>query len=114
MDISEYLIILDNLRNYKLDEKVQWRLLKIPFDVSNADMMNAFLSYVDELFVAGRDVISKPQCLRSELYDLEVFYQKINLYYSFSRAFKLDFDEDWVYSARERASSSINDILISI
>lgn len=114
MDISEYLIILDNLKNYKLDEKIQWRLLKIPFDVSNQDMMNAFLSYADELFVAGNDVISKPQCFRNELYDLEVFYQKINLYYSFSRAFKLDFDEEWVYSSRERASSSINDILISI
>ena len=43
MDISEYLVVLDNLRSYKLEERIQWKLLKIPFDVSNDKMMNAFL-----------------------------------------------------------------------
>ena len=35
MDIGEYLVVLDNLRHYKLEESIQWMLLKIPFDVSN-------------------------------------------------------------------------------
>ena len=89
MDINEYLIVLDNIRSYKLEEGTQWRLLKIPFDVSNDDMMNAFLNYVDELFIAKREIISKPQCLFNELYELELYYQKINLYYSFSKVFNL-------------------------
>ena len=114
MDISEYLIILDSIKVYKLDEAIQWKLLKIPFDVSNNDMMNAFLSYVDELFIAKRNVISRPEYLKKELYDLEIYYQKVNLYYSFSKAFNLEFNEEWVYESRIKVSDAISDILKSI
>ncbi len=114
MDISEYLVVLDNLRHYKLEEKIQWTLLKIPFDVSNDKMMNAFLSYVDELFIAKRETISKPQFMLDGLYELEIYYQKINLYYSFSKIFNLSFDEQWVYENRIKVSDDINDILKSI
>jgi len=114
MDISEYLVILDNLRSYKLEETTEWRLLKIPFDVSNDKMMSAFLNYVDELFIAKREIVSKPQCLLDDLYELENYYQKINLYYSFSKIFKLDFDEQWVYENRVKVSNNINNILKNI
>lgn len=114
MDIGEYLIVLDNIKSYKLDEKIQWKLLKIPFDVTNAVMMNTFLSYVDELFIAKRGIISKPECLLKELNELEIYYQKINLYYSFSKIFNLVFDEQWVYDERIQVSEEINKILINI
>ena len=51
MDISEYLIILENIKRYKLKESYQWELLKIPFDTSNDFLMDAFLSYVEEIFI---------------------------------------------------------------
>ncbi|GIM27340.1 helicase [Clostridium polyendosporum] len=114
MDINEYLIVLDTIKSYKLDEKVQWKLLKIPFDVSNPEIMNTFLSYIDEIFVAKKESITKPHCKFGNLYELEVYYQKINLYYSFSKAFKLDFDESWVYEERIQVSEEINDILRNI
>jgi ATP-dependent RNA helicase SUPV3L1/SUV3 len=114
MDISEYLVVLDNLRHYKLEEKIQWRLLKIPFDVSNEKMMSAFLSYVDELFISKREIISKPQYSIEGLYELELYYQKINLYYSFSKIFNLNFDEQWVYEHRVKVSENINNILKNI
>jgi len=114
MDITELLVVLDNLMSYKLDQIIQWRLLKIPFDVSNDKMMNAFLHYVDELFIAKKEFISKPQCLLDDLYELELYYQKINLYYSFSKVFKLSFDEQWVYENRIKISDDINSILKSI
>lgn len=114
MDIGEYIIILDSIKGYKLDEKTQWTLLKIPFDLSNPTMMDTFLSYVDELFIANRNVISKPTCLLKELYELETYYQKINLYYSFSKVFSLEFDEQWVYDERIRVSNDINSILLKI
>jgi len=114
MDINEYLIVLDNLRGLRLDQATQWRLLKIPFDVSNNDIMNAFLNYADELFIAKRESISKPQYLSSDLYELELYYQKINLYYSFSKVFNLYFDEEWVYENRVKVSDEINSILKSI
>jgi len=114
MDINEYLIILDNLSSYKLDGGTLWRLLKIPFDVSNEDMMKAFLNYADELFITKRESISKPQCLFNVLYELEIYYQKINLYYSFSKVFNLNFDESWVYENRVEVSNKISEILKTI
>jgi ATP-dependent RNA helicase SUPV3L1/SUV3 len=114
MDVNEYLKVLDSIKVYRLEDKIQWRLLKIPFDVSNEDMLNAFLFYVDEIFVAKKHNISKPSCNLKELYDLEIFYQKINLYYSFSKAFNLEFDQEWVYENRIKVSDEINNILIKI
>lgn len=114
MDISEYLIILDTIKGYKLDQKTHWRLLKIPFDISNQELMNTFLSFIDQVFVAKGRFISKPQLLKRELNDLETQYQQINLYYSFSRAFNLEFDEQWVYSTRIKISEGINEILKGI
>lgn len=114
MDIGEYLIVLDSIKSYKLDERIQWQLLKIPFDVTNPVMMNEFLNYMDEFFIAKRKSISKPIYKFKELYELELYYQKINLYYSFSKSFKLEFDEQWVYDERLKVSEDINDILRKI
>ena len=114
MDISEYLVVLDNLKGYRLEELIQWKLLKIPFDVANEKMMDAFLSYVDELFIAKRIIVSKPQCILNNISELELYYQKINLYYSFSKLFKLRFDETWVYDNRVKVSNNINNILKNI
>lgn len=114
MDISEYLIILDSIKRYKLSEEIQWKLLKVPFDVSNNDIMNTFLAYVDELFIAKRKIISKPENLKNGLYDFETYYQRINLYYSLSKLFNLEFDKEWVYDERNKVSLAINDILRKI
>lgn len=114
MDISEYLIVLDSIKFYKLDERIQWQILKIPFDVGNSDIMRAFLNHMDEIFIAKRKELSKPKYPFKELYELETYYQKINLYYSFSKALKLPFDEEWVYEERLKVSEDINNILIKI
>lgn len=114
MDITEYLIILDNIKKYKLIEDVQWNLLKIPFDVSEDIMMNSFLDYVEELFVLNAEEIMKPQCFKGNLDDLEIYYQKVNLYYSFSKVFNLTFDAEWIHNARREISNNINEILLRI
>lgn len=114
MDISEYLLILDKIKKYKLKEEDQWKLLKVPFDMSRDDLMEAFLFYVDELFIAKNKTLTKPQCYVGNLDDLEIYYQKINMYYSFSKIFDLDFDVQWVYSERAKVSEDINEILVRI
>lgn len=114
MDINEYIIILDNLKFYKLDESIQWKLLKVPFDVSDKDLMHTFLTYVDELFVAKQEKLSKPSYRFNDLYELEIYYQKLNLYYSFSKLFHLEFDEEWIQEQRLKASEGINNILKKI
>lgn len=114
MDIGEYLIVLENIKSYKLEEITQWQLLKIPFDVANNKLMECFLSYVDQLFITKAQFISKPQCLLKSLDELENYYQRVNLYYSFSKAFKLEFDVQWVYDERIKISNEINEILLKI
>lgn len=114
MDISEYLLILEKIKRYKLKEEDQWDLLKVPFDVSSEELMNKFLEYIDEIFVAKLDEITKPTCFTGNLDDLEIYYQKINMYYSFSKIFNLKFDVYWVYSERLRVSQDINEILVKI
>ena len=114
MDISEYLLILEKIKRYKLKEEDQWDLLKVPFDVANEELMDKFLEYVDEIFVGKVDEITKPQCFTGNLDDLEIYYQKINMYYSFSKIFNLKFDVNWVYNERLKVSEDINEILIKI
>ncbi|APF27386.1 hypothetical protein NPD7_1665 [Clostridium sporogenes] len=111
MDIGEKILVLDSIKNYKLPEKYQWQLLKVPFDVTNINIMNAFLKYVNEIFIGNFKSISKPKLNSKDLYDLELYYQKLNLYYSLSKNFKLNFDEGWVYDERTKLSIEINKVL---
>ena len=114
MDISEYILILDKLKRYKLSEEIQWDLLKVPFDVARDDLMETFLNYVDEIFVNKQKELFKPECYSGYLEELEIYYQKINMYYSFSKIFNLKFDIDWVYDERIKVSEEINEILVRI
>lgn len=114
MDINEYLIILDRIKRYKLKEEIQWELLKIPFDISKDELMDTFLGYVEELFVLKNKVITKPQCFKGNLDELEIYYQRINMYYSFCKVFNLGFDFKWINDERIKVSEEINEILIRL
>lgn len=114
MDINDYIIVLQNLKRYKLKEEVQWNLLKVPFDVSQDELMKQFLFYVDELFISKSKTISKPTIIVECLDELEIYYQKINMYYSFCKVFNLEFDMQWIYDERQRVSEAINDIIVHI
>ena len=114
MDISEYLLILENIKKYKLKEEIQWELLKIPFDISKQELMNTFLDFVEEIFVLKNKTISKPQCFRGNLDELEIYYQRINMYYSFCKLFNLEFDFKWIDEERIKVSNEINEILIRL
>lgn len=114
MDIGDYIIVLQNIKRYKLSEEIQWNLLKIPFDVSSDDLMEQFIFYVDELFILKAKTISKPVLLAVALDELEIYYQRVNIYYSFCKVFNLEFDMDWIYEERKKVSEAINEILLGI
>lgn len=111
MDISEYLIKLENLNCYKLPQETQWKLMKIPFDVSERDLMVTFLNYIDEIFIAKKKELSKPRNFINELTDWELYYQKINIYYSFGKIFEVNIDEKWIREERADVGERINKIL---
>lgn len=112
MDITEYLIILEKIRKYKLKEKDQWNLLKVAFDITKDDLMEQFLNYVEEVFLLKYKELTKPQCFNGALDELEIYYQKVNMYYSFSKLFNLTLDMEWITTERLRVSEEINNILI--
>ena len=114
MDISDYLIILERIKSYKLNEKIQWKLIKVPFDVNDEELMEQFIFYVDELFVMKSKTISVPILTSGTLDELELYYKKVNIYYSFCKIFNLDFDMQWVYDERAKVSQLINEILVTI
>lgn len=114
MDIGDYIIILDRIKSYKLKEEIQWKLLKVPFDVTQDELMEQFLFYVDQLFVAKSKTISKPKIVGKTLDELEIYYQKINMYYSFNKIFNLKFEFQWIYDERIKVSEEINNILKSL
>ncbi|WP_069998326.1 helicase-related protein [Cellulosilyticum sp. I15G10I2] len=114
MDVRDYLLILDHIKKYKLKESDQWKLMKLPFDVEQEELLQCLLHYTKEYFIKRKDVLCKPHLIEEHLEALEVYYQKINLYYSFSKNFGLDFDEQWVYESRSKISEKINTLLIKL
>lgn len=114
MDISNYIIVLDKIKGLNIKEGIQWKLLKIPFDVLSDELMEQFLFYVDELFIVKNKIISKPILSGISLDELEIYYQKVNMYYAFGKVFKINVDFEWVYKERIRISEEINIILLNI
>ncbi len=114
MDITEYLLILDRISKYKLKDKDEWNLLKVAFDVNQDELMTTFLNFVDELFILKYEELTKPQIFSENLFELEIYYQKIDMYYSFSKIFNLPIDIEWVNTERLRVSEEINNILVGI
>lgn len=114
MDVRDYLLLLDNIKAYRLPEDIEYRLMKLPFDVNDPELLLCFLSFVEEFFVKRKNGISKPAASGRELPHMEKYYQKLNIFYSFARAFNIGFEPDWVYSERSRTSSRINKLLLKL
>ncbi len=110
-DVRDYILILDRLKPYRLSETVEWRLMMLPFDVNNGELLRQFICYVEECFTLKAEALSKPTLNAHGLSIYEVYYQKVNLYYSFSKSLNLPFDEPWVYETRKRISDEINRLL---
>jgi len=110
-DVRDYILILDKLKPYRLSETIQWRLMTLPFDVNNDELLGQFIVYVEEIFTLKTNKLSRPTMNSYALSVYEVYYQKVNLYYSFSKSMNLDFDEEWVYESRKIISNEINKLL---
>ncbi len=110
-DVRDYILILDKLKPYQLEEAMEWRLMALPFDVNNDKLLTLFLKYVEECFVIKAQELSKPDPDAHGLSFYEEYYLKINLYYSFSKAVNLAVDENWVHQSRKRACEEINALL---
>ncbi|HBR09222.1 MAG TPA: RNA helicase [Clostridiales bacterium] len=110
-DIRDAILILDRLKAYRLPEKTQWRLMQLPFDVNSEELLAQFIRYVEERFVLKAEGLSRPDLSARSLPAYEQYYQKVGLYYSFSKSLGLPFDEQWVYDTRKQISEEISRLL---
>lgn len=110
-DIQGFILILDLVKEYKLSEAVEWRLMHIPFDLGNQTLLFQFSEYAHECFSLHRTDVSKPQATCQTCGEWELYYQQISLYYSFSKAMSLPFDEAWVRERRRQVSQTIDKLL---
>lgn len=114
MEIGEYLFVLEHIKSYKLKEEIEWKLMKLTFDVHNALVFDYFMDLVHSYFRRKLKEIPKPLEGEQSLENLEAYYQKVNLYYGFAKSFGLSFDLEWVYKARENVSEKINKMLLGV
>ncbi|SHI10034.1 ATP-dependent RNA helicase SUPV3L1/SUV3 [Sporobacter termitidis DSM 10068] len=114
MDVRDYLLVLDSIRQYRLPEAAEYKLMKLPFDVGDTELLGVFLDYVDEFFVKKQREITRPKPSGHLLYELEKYYQKLGLYYSFAKNFDARFDPEWVYGERVKTSERINKLLVRL
>ena len=114
MDVRDYLLVLESIKQFKLPESAEFRLMKLPFDVGDQELLASFLDYVDEYFIRRQTAITKPKQAGHLLHELEKYYQKLGLYYAFAKNFDIGFDPEWVYSERARTSERINKLLIRL
>lgn len=110
-DVRDAILVLDLLKPYRLPEAVQWRLMRVPFDISSETLLGQFSDYAHQCFAAHADMLMKPERLCSTCAEYETYYQQINLYYSFSKAMELPLDEPWVTQARAQTAQAIQSFL---
>ncbi len=115
LDVSRYIKIISAMRKrgFSLPKETELKAANIPFDETDGPLEELFFDYLS-VFAEGDDI--EQPVLESDdqttLPELELFCRKLDLYFSFARAFGAPIDHDGVSEARARAAEDINEILL--
>jgi len=114
LDISRYITIISKLREmgFLLSKEQELRAANIPFDETEDALRELFFHFLRR-WQQG-EPIEQPGLPEGEptLPELEQYYRKLDLYFSFAKAFGCPVDEDKLYDSRERVADEINEILL--
>ena len=113
--IIDNLNIIKNMGYDGLGNRFKYTLSTMYFDSGNKYVVSLWMHYIDKYFGDLEDVLAKP-CLddyTNDLYGLESYYKSIELYYTFSKTFNLEYDAEWIREEKLKISIKINDVLIS-
>lgn len=115
LDISRYLTIITRIREkgFVLTKEEELRAANIPFDEDDVDLRELFFDYLRRQ-QAG-ETLTRPGLTEERtrtLPELELFCRKLDLYFSFCKAFSVPVDTDELYEVREEAAEEINEILL--
>lgn len=111
-DISTQLDLLVYAKSFEnvLTNEQLYKAIHIPFPERNDALVSQWLQYLDELS-EHEPSLSKPYRRGKDLVALETYFKALDLYYSFSKAFRLHLDHPWVEEERDRASKEIHQLL---
>ena len=114
LDISRYIALISKMREmgFTLTREQELRAANIPFDETEEALRELFFAFLRR-WQQGED-IEQPGLPEGEptLPELELYCRKLDLYYSFAKAFSCPVDEERLYDSREAAADEINEILL--
>ena len=114
LDISRYIALISKMREmgFTLTREQELKAANIPFDETEEALRELFFSFLRR-WQQGEDV-EQPGLPEGEatLPELELYYRKLDLYFSFAKAFGCPVDQERLYESRERVADEINEILL--
>ena len=117
LDVSRYIFIIGKLREngFRLTKEQELRAANIPFDETEDELYRLFLHFLD-VYRQGeypeRPGLGGKELRNFTLPELELLYRKLDLYFSFAKAFDIDIDREALYEERETIADQINQILL--
>ena len=115
LDISRYLTVIAKMREkgFQLSKEQELRAANIPFDETEDALEELFFTFLRR-WSMGEPIEQPglPEGGGQTLPELELHYRKLDLYFSFAKAFGCSVDADRLYDSRERTADAINEILI--
>ena len=113
LDISRYLSVISKMREkgFLFSKEQELRAANIPFDETEEALEELFFHFL-RLYQRGEPVEQPGTPENGSLPELEQCYRKLDLYFSFTKAFHCPIDEDRLYDSRERIAGEINEILL--
>ena len=116
LDVSRYITLISKIREkgFTLSREQELRCANIPFDETEEELLELFylfLSRVREGQPLPRPELPENHALWT-LPLLEQYCRKLDLYFSFSKAFGCAVDREALYDRREEVAESINQILL--
>ena len=116
LDVSRYITLISRMRQggFFLTKEQELRAANIPFDETDGDLSELFFRFLrrwQDGAELERPVLPEKQTAYT-LPELELYCRKLDLYFSFAKAFGCPVDRDALYDERERVADDINQILL--
>lgn len=115
LDITRYITLISKIREqgFPLTKEEELRAANIPFDETDEALRELFFRFL-RLQQQG-EPIEQPELARDTAHtlpELELYCRKLDLYFSFAKAFGCPVDEEALYDQREDVAEEINEILL--
>ncbi len=116
LDITRYITMISQMRErgVHLDKEQELKAANIPFDETDDELSMLFFRFL-RTWCSGqepeRPVLPEKRTAYT-LPELELYYRKLDLYFSFSRAFGCTVQEEELREERDKTADLINQILL--